>query len=93
MEKMFKQWIEERKRQGPDSQQMQGDKKQSPGMSQNIQSLLRKQSLALVGNDQSTPCQTNSPQLNQVVQPETTRQTQNEAFRRVESRNSSCSVA
>ena len=90
---MFKQWIEERKRQGPDSQQMQGNGKQSPGTSQNIESLLRKQSLAHVADDQSTPSQTNSPQLNQVVQQNASGQTRNEAFRRVESRNSSCSVA
>ena len=77
---MFKQWIEERKRQGPDSQQMQGNGNKSLGTSQNIQSLLRKQSLAPVESlqdDQSTPSQTNSSQLNQVVAQKATEQTRN----------------
>ena len=89
MEGMFKQWIEERKRQGPESQPVRS-KRQGPGS----QSLLQQQSLAEVqsqGQRKKTLRVDSSPSL-------VTGDVENGALQevdrhRVVRKNSTCSVA
>ena len=90
MEGMFKQWIEERTRQGPDSQQVQID-------SQQIQRVLKQQSLVGAQEQRSRkvdlPCLANAslPQLGEDVRNATLQGV--DRRRAVEAINSTCSVA
>ena len=87
MERMFQRWIEERKKQGPDSQQIQID-------SQQIQRVLKQQSLTSEAHGRKSkgnpPCPVNAslPQQDADV-----RNTALQGVHRVETNNSTCSVA
>ena len=92
MEGMFKRWIEERKKQGPDSQQIQID-------SQQIQRVLKQQSLIEAHGRKSKedllnpPCPVNASLPQQGPDVRNTALQGVDRHLKVETNNSTCSVA
>ena len=113
MEGMFKQWIDERKKQGPDSQRQQVQKEAGPASqqiqidSQQIERVLKQQSLverqehrkrskekAMMCKDLlNSPCPTNALQPKQGEDVRKAVLLGADQRHRVESNNSTCSVA
>ena len=104
MEGMFKQWIDERKKQGPDSQRQQVQKEAGPASqqiqidSQQIERVLKQQSLVETQEHRRSKYLLNSPCPINASQPQQGEDVRNAALlgvdkRHVETINSTCSVA